>query len=328
MATKVTTLLAGKPAFKSFITLIWLLLLSTLSLISLPLSAQTTSEQGRLLMQQGQSLLQQSKDFDAASRQNLKRSNEIRQSLLAARRQQSADKNTVRKLSQELQWLQEQGSLLRTHAQYRQTQALEKFSEGMKSLWPNWTTKTDAISAQINDQKLIPNQAHNTPIRSVHPGMNDSSLEQTNLQPKLASETDGQKSMTLQPSTTLQSTQTEAIDRSTFQLSGNKIFVAHIESDETHSKQNHAVPLHQIHSWFIVLSDLSGKPVTNATIDFTGHMPGHVHGLPTQPQIKQEINPGVYRVSGLKFQMRGWWVIDFEVKANNISDVIRFNLVL
>ena len=64
-------------------------------------------------------------------------------------------------------------------------------------------------------------------------------------------------------------------------------------------------------------------------------MPGHVHGLPTKPRITQEIEPGVYIVDGVKFQMKGWWVMKFvllphkEIKQDKTqADFFTFNLVL
>jgi hypothetical protein len=56
-------------------------------------------------------------------------------------------------------------------------------------------------------------------------------------------------------------------------------------------------------------------------------MPGHAHGLATQPAVSGEVAPGVYRVDGMKFQMSGWWVIDFNVEHGGGKDTVRYNLV-
>jgi len=56
--------------------------------------------------------------------------------------------------------------------------------------------------------------------------------------------------------------------------------------------------------------------------------------LPTQPLLTNQIAPGVYRISGVKFQMAGWWVIELELSLVNAdgsikpSDSLRFNLAL
>ncbi len=69
-----------------------------------------------------------------------------------------------------------------------------------------------------------------------------------------------------------------------------------------------------MHRSRLLVSDLDGAPVQGATILVAGHMPGHVHGLPTQPRVTQELAPGVL-VEGLKFQMEGWWVMEFRDPA-------------
>jgi hypothetical protein len=57
-------------------------------------------------------------------------------------------------------------------------------------------------------------------------------------------------------------------------------------------------------------------------------MPGHGHGLPTQPAVTQKLGNGDYVVEGMKFQMTGWWYVDFGVTGSKGSDTIRFNFIL
>jgi hypothetical protein len=57
-------------------------------------------------------------------------------------------------------------------------------------------------------------------------------------------------------------------------------------------------------------------------------MPQHGHGLPTQPLVTAYLGDGTYLVEGMKFQMGGWWVVDFTIEANGQSDTVRFNLSL
>jgi hypothetical protein len=99
---------------------------------------------------------------------------------------------------------------------------------------------------------------------------------------------------------------------------------AHVEPETDASR----APLNQIHDWRLVLSQLDGQPLSGAKIDIEGHMPGHVHGLPTQPRVTEEIAPGVYRVQGVKFQMTGWWVVTFNISANQFDDAVTFNIRL
>jgi hypothetical protein len=57
-------------------------------------------------------------------------------------------------------------------------------------------------------------------------------------------------------------------------------------------------------------------------------MPQHGHGLPTQPQVTQSLGNGDYLVEGMKFQMAGWWVVDFNIDSAGQRDNVRFNLIL
>jgi hypothetical protein len=71
--------------------------------------------------------------------------------------------------------------------------------------------------------------------------------------------------------------------------------------------------INKIHSWLIRLKDSQGEPVSNAAIEFSGGMPLHNHGLPTQPQVTTEIAPGIYLLEGLRFHMQGAWRLDLQL---------------
>ena len=64
--------------------------------------------------------------------------------------------------------------------------------------------------------------------------------------------------------------------------------------------------INQIHSWLLELSNSAGA-VSDASISVEGGMPEHNHGLPTQPQVTEEIEPGVYLIEGIRFHMPGPW---------------------
>jgi hypothetical protein len=57
-------------------------------------------------------------------------------------------------------------------------------------------------------------------------------------------------------------------------------------------------------------------------------MPQHGHGLPTSPQVTQNLGNGDYLVEGMKFQMPGWWEVRFSISAGAQTDTITFNLTL
>ncbi len=88
------------------------------------------------------------------------------------------------------------------------------------------------------------------------------------------------------------------------------------------------IPTDQIHTWTLHLETPGGKPVENASITLNGGMPQHGHGLPTQPVVSQYLGHGDYLVEGMKFQMTGWWVVNFYVNAGGKSDQMTFNLML
>jgi len=66
------------------------------------------------------------------------------------------------------------------------------------------------------------------------------------------------------------------------------------------------IEINTIHSWEIVLSDANG-PISGATLEIVGGMPEHNHGMPTQPQITEELAPGRYLLEGVRFHMPGLW---------------------
>jgi hypothetical protein len=88
------------------------------------------------------------------------------------------------------------------------------------------------------------------------------------------------------------------------------------------------IAINQIHTWTLHVETPDGRPVEDATITVDGDMPQHGHGLPTQPQVTKYLGDGDYLVEGMKFQMGGWWVVDFSIDAAGRSDTVRFNMIL
>lgn len=112
------------------------------------------------------------------------------------------------------------------------------------------------------------------------------------------------------------------LDLSTTRLSAQGLYQATIRP------KVEPVPVNKIHTWVLHLESPSGQPIENAEIRVDGDMPQHGHGLPTRPQVTQNLGGGDYLIEGLKFQMGGWWVIEFEITANGSSDKVSFNLML
>jgi len=44
--------------------------------------------------------------------------------------------------------------------------------------------------------------------------------------------------------------------------------------------------------------------------------------------VTEYLGNGDYLVEGLKFQMGGWWVMDFVITAEGQSDTVQFNMML
>ncbi len=88
------------------------------------------------------------------------------------------------------------------------------------------------------------------------------------------------------------------------------------------------IAINELHSWTLRVETADGQPVDDALIAVDGGMPGHGHGLPTQPQVTQNLGNGDYLLEGVRFQMPGAWVMRFDVAADGQSDGVTFELVL
>ena len=111
-------------------------------------------------------------------------------------------------------------------------------------------------------------------------------------------------------------------DYSSMQLSDNGVYRV------SYAASSSVIPINQMHRWTLHVETADGQLVENATITVDGDMPEHGHGLPTRPQMTEYLGNGDYLIEGVKFQMGGWWVMDFSITANAQSDQVHFNLLL
>jgi hypothetical protein len=81
-------------------------------------------------------------------------------------------------------------------------------------------------------------------------------------------------------------------------------------------------------SWVIELRDTRGAALTGAAIAIAGGMPGHGHGLPTDPRVTEELGGGRYRIEGMKLNMVGAWVFEAIVETRALRDRLRFDLAV
>jgi hypothetical protein len=112
------------------------------------------------------------------------------------------------------------------------------------------------------------------------------------------------------------------LDLATTQLSNQGMYKV------SYAPRRAPIALNQIHAWTIHIATIDGQPVTDASITVEGDMPQHGHGLPTQPQVTKHLGNGDYLVEGMKFQMGGWWVVDFSIDSHGQRDSVRFNMIL
>ena len=89
-----------------------------------------------------------------------------------------------------------------------------------------------------------------------------------------------------------------------------------------------APAINQMHAWQIRLNRPDGTPVRGARFAVDGGMPQHGHGLPTRPQVTQELADGTYLMEGMKFSMTGWWEIKLAIQAAEGADSVVFNTVV
>ena len=61
-----------------------------------------------------------------------------------------------------------------------------------------------------------------------------------------------------------------------------------------------APAINQMHAWKVKLATTDGSPVRAATFKVDGGMPQHGHGLPTQPRVTRELEPGTYLIDAMR----------------------------
>jgi hypothetical protein len=92
--------------------------------------------------------------------------------------------------------------------------------------------------------------------------------------------------------------------------------------------QSGSIAVNQIHSWVLHVETADGQPVEDAEIRVEGDMPQHGHGLPTVPQVTENLGGGDYLVEGMKFHMPGWWFAEFDITSGEQTDHVAFNFIL
>ena len=77
-----------------------------------------------------------------------------------------------------------------------------------------------------------------------------------------------------------------------------------------------------------VASAANGQAVSDAIITIGGGMPQHGHGFPTRPRVTNNLGNGWYEISGLRFNMGGWWELKLSITTPAGTDTVTFNLAV
>ncbi len=112
------------------------------------------------------------------------------------------------------------------------------------------------------------------------------------------------------------------LDMSTTRTSEFGLFTVSYTADQE------PIPFNEMHRWTLHVETADGVPVETATIAVDGGMPQHDHGLPTAPEVTENLGGGDYRLEGVKFQMNGWWEIKVVIDDGEDQDEITFNLMV
>jgi len=87
------------------------------------------------------------------------------------------------------------------------------------------------------------------------------------------------------------------------------------------------IPVGKMHEWTVAVTGPNGRPA-KAEIEFDGGMPQHGHGLPSVPRVTGQDASGRKVVSGVRFNMPGWWRIEVKINGAAGADTAVFNLAL
>ncbi len=81
-------------------------------------------------------------------------------------------------------------------------------------------------------------------------------------------------------------------------------------------------------NWVVRVLDSEIRPVYPARIGLNGGMPGHGHGLPTQPQVTTYLGSGRCLVEGMKLYMAGDWLFVLALETPSTKDRVTFEVIV
>jgi len=81
------------------------------------------------------------------------------------------------------------------------------------------------------------------------------------------------------------------------------------------------IPLREYHDWTVEVQDAKGNPVKLDGMKVAGGMPGHGHGLPSEPKVTEYLGDGRYLLTGFLFNMHGDWTLRFYLAKSGVQDI-------
>ncbi len=300
----------------------------TLALICV-LPAQANIEKSPVIvdpsMQLGSALLEDAVNLEMDSVSMIRHGNSLRKKINKLRvmyrampegKEKEAVLQTINDYSEEIPKWQDQAGKIRQYGQGMHERGIYALTQGFHEQWKKHIALLGPMVTEADKEKLF---SHNSPIRSMHPTM---------LGKMRKTEVEKKDTMTMSVPSMMGQDVPPDLNLETFKVSRDRNVFAHVEPVIQEGDELPLVPINQIHKWKLIVSDLKGQPLKDAEITIEGHMPGHVHGLPTQPEVTKQIEAGLYEVDGVKFQMIGWWVMTFHIKTADYEDEVTFNLKL
>jgi hypothetical protein len=86
-----------------------------------------------------------------------------------------------------------------------------------------------------------------------------------------------------------------------------------------------APPALDDNTWTVVVSDLDGQPLADASITAViPRMPDHGHGTPIEALVSATDNPGEFTISPVNLFMAGFWEISFDLELAGTSEQVVF----
>jgi len=96
----------------------------------------------------------------------------------------------------------------------------------------------------------------------------------------------------------------------------------------TYTTPDGAPVINKMHTWILHVENADGIGIEGASIEVTGGMPEHNHGLPTKPRVTKELGGGDYRLEGMRFHMRGYWEIVVSITTDGGTSKVTIPLQL